>query len=110
MSEHARLTPLCSKQLSCYEQGLVNAWAAKLAVADRGKQFLNMFYCAIHNLKGTKHQCTCVYDTHWDGHSEHTDRILGEMLRHSANLKYDNWDLHLPLAESAHRNASTTAT
>ena len=32
------------------------------------------------------------------------------MLRHDVNSKCDDWDLHLPLAEFAHNNATSSAT
>ena len=82
----------------------------KTVVTDRGAQFLNKFNHAVCSLIGTKHQCTSAYHPESDGQTERINRILGEMLRHFTNLKYDNWDQHLPLVEFAHNNAPTSAT
>ena len=82
----------------------------KSVVTDRGRQFLNKFNSALCKLIGTQHNCSSAYHPESDGQTERINRVLGEMLRHFTNFKYDNWDLQLPLVEFAHNNAPTTAT
>lgn len=79
-------------------------------VTDRGRQFLNEFNAALCKLIGTQHAVSSAYHPETDGQTERVNRILGEMLRHYTNWKYDNWDLNLPLVEFAHNNAPSSAT
>ncbi|KAK9791591.1 hypothetical protein WJX73_008219 [Symbiochloris irregularis] len=82
----------------------------KSVVTDRGRQFLNEFNTALCQLIGTKHAVSSAYHPETDGQTERVNRVLGEMLRHYTNWKYDDWDLQLPLVEFAHNNARSTAT
>ena len=82
----------------------------KSIVTDRGTQFLNAFNAEVLKLVGTKHAATSSYHPESDGQTERVNRVLTEMLRHYVNLRYDDWDMHLPLVEFAHNNIPTTAT
>ena len=82
----------------------------KSIVTDRGTQFLNDFNGAILRIIGTKHAVTSAYHPESDGQTERVNRVLGEMLRHYTNLRYDDWDLQLPLVEFAHNNRPSSAT
>ena len=79
-------------------------------VTDRGSPFLNAFNTAVCKLIGTKHAVSSAYHPETDGQTERVNRILGEMLRHFTNWRYDDWDLQLPLVEFAHNNAPSSAT
>lgn len=78
-------------------------------ITDRGTQFLNSFNKALSSLLGTRHSVSSAYHPETDGQTERINRILGEMLRHYTNFKYDDWDMHLPLCEFAHNNSYSSA-
>ena len=77
---------------------------------DRGRQFLNSFNSALCKILGTRHAVSSAYHPETDGQTERVNRVLGEMLRHHTNDRYDDWDMQLPLCEFAHNNAISSAT
>jgi hypothetical protein len=74
-------------------------------VSDRGTQFVNKFWKALHKSMGTKLDYSTAYHPQTDGQTERVNQILEDMLRACA-LKYGkDWEKSLPHAEFSYNNS-----
>ena len=81
----------------------------KSIVTDRGSTFVSEWTAEVLKRVGTRHCVSSAHHPESDGQTERVNRVLGEMLRHYVNKRYDDRDLQLPLAEFAHNNAHSSA-
>jgi hypothetical protein len=76
----------------------------KRIVSDRGSQFTNHFWKALHEAMGTRISFSTAYHPQTGGQTERTNQILEDMLRACVLSFGTNWEKSLPYAEFSYNN------
>jgi hypothetical protein len=76
----------------------------KRIVSDRGSQFTNRFWKALHDAMGTRLSFSTAYHPQTGGQTERTNQILEDMLRACILSFGANWEKSLPYAEFSYNN------
>ena len=73
----------------------------KVIISDRGTQFNSNFWKSLWSALGTKIAMTTAYHPQADGQTERANRVLLDMLRSYVDIKHNDWDEKLAMAEFA---------
>ncbi|GMF27780.1 unnamed protein product [Phytophthora fragariaefolia] len=72
---------------------------SKTIVSDRDTQFTSKLWPSIVKALGTHHNLSSAFRPQTDGHTERTNRFIGDYIRGAIILAQNDWDDYLHLAE-----------
>ena len=73
-------------------------------ISDRDRKFVSEFWTTLFKLCGTKIKLSTAYHPEIDGQTEHTNRILKDMLRMYVGKKQHSYDKWLHMIEFAYND------
>jgi transposase InsO family protein len=79
-------------------------------ISDRDPRFTSSFWQELWKQLGTRLAMSTAYHPQTDGQTERANRTIEDILRSCVNLKQNDWDEMLPLAEFAYNNSKQVST
>jgi hypothetical protein len=82
----------------------------RVAVSDRGPQFIAGFTHKLYKLLGIKLAMSTAYHPQTDGQTEHVNQVLEGYLRTFTGRRQDDWDGLLPMGKFFYNNSIHSST